>query len=79
MGKSFVSLALTDYFQRQDIHATPVETDTSNPDVMKAVRDETRCVAYSLNDADGWIGLVNFCDEHLQEAVIVNAASTARG
>ncbi|MFM0336408.1 nucleotide-binding protein [Paraburkholderia fungorum] len=75
VGKSFVSLALADYLQRQDIHAALVETDTSNPDVMKAVQDEMHCVAYSLDDADGWIGLVNFCDGHRDAAVIVNTAA----
>lgn len=75
VGKSFVSLALADYLQRQDKHAALVETDTSNPDVMKAVQDEIHCVAYSLDDADGWIGLVNFCDGHRDAAVIVNTAA----
>ena len=75
VGKSFVSLALADHFQRQDIVAALVETDTSNPDVMKAVQDEMHCVAYSLDEADGWIGLVNFCDGHRDAAVIVNTAA----
>ena len=75
VGKSFVSLGLADYLQRQDIHAALVETDTSNPDVMKAVQDEMHCVAYSLDDADGWIGLVNFCDGHRDAAVVVNTAA----
>ncbi|SEA67665.1 nucleotide-binding protein [Paraburkholderia sartisoli] len=75
VGKSFVSLALADYLQRQDRHAALVETDTANPDVMKAVQDEIHCVAYSLDDADGWIGLVNFCDGHRDAAVIVNTAA----
>lgn len=56
VGKSFVALALADYLLRRDIHAALVETDTSNPDVMKAVQDEMRCIAYNLDDADGWIG-----------------------
>jgi CobQ/CobB/MinD/ParA nucleotide binding domain len=75
VGKSFVSLALADYLQRQEMRAALVETDTANPDVMKAVQDEIHCVAYSLDDADGWIGLVNFCDGHRDAAVIVNTAA----
>jgi hypothetical protein len=71
VGKSFVSLALADYLQRQDMHAALVETDTANPDVMKAVQDEIHSVAYSLDD----IGLVNFCDGHHDGAVIVNTAA----
>jgi CobQ/CobB/MinD/ParA nucleotide binding domain len=75
VGKSMVTLALADYLQRQGIHAVLLETDTSNPDVMKALRDEIRCAAYDLDDADGWIGFVNFCDTHRDAAVIVNTAA----
>lgn len=33
------------------------------------------CAAYDLDDADGWIGFVNFCDPHRDAAVIVNTAA----
>ena len=78
VGKSFVALALADYLLRQDIHAALVETDTSNPDVMKAVQGEMRCIAYNLDDADGWIGLVNFCDEQRDAAIVVNTAARSQ-
>lgn len=78
VGKSFVALALADYLLRRDIHAALVETDTSNPDVMKAVQDEMRCIAYNLDDADGWIGLVNFCDEQRDAAIVVNTAARSQ-
>jgi hypothetical protein len=75
VGKSMVTLALADHLQRRDTHAVLIETDTSNPDVMKALRDEMKCTAYDLDDADGWIGFVNFCDTHRGAAVIVNTAA----
>ncbi|KWN76921.1 protein mobD [Burkholderia ubonensis] len=75
VGKSMVTLALADHLQRRDTYAVLVETDTSNPDVMKALRDEMKCAAYDLDDADGWIGFVNFCDTHRGAAVIVNTAA----
>ena len=75
VGKSFIALALADYLQRREIHAALVETDTSNPDVMKAVQNEMRCIAYSLDDANGWIGLVNFCDENRDAVIVVNTAA----
>ncbi|MGF6921545.1 P-loop NTPase [Paraburkholderia sp. 40] len=78
VGKSFVSLALADYLQRHDFPVALVETDTSNPDVMKSVQDEMHCIAYSLDEADGWIGLVNFCDERRDAAVIVNTAARSQ-
>ncbi|MBN3804337.1 protein mobD [Paraburkholderia sp. Ac-20336] len=78
VGKSFVALALADYLQRREIHAALVETDTSNPDVMKAVQDRMRCIAYSLDDANGWIGLVNFCDENRDAVIVVNTAARSQ-
>ena len=75
VGKSMLTLALADYLQRQGIHAVLLETDTSNPDVMKALRDEIKCAAYDLDDADGWIGFVNFCDTHRDAAVIVHGVA----
>lgn len=36
----------------------------SNRDVMKALRDELKCAAFELDDVDGRIGYVNFCDTH---------------
>lgn len=78
VGKSFVALALVDYLLRRDIRAALVETYTSNPDVMKAVQDEMRCIAYNLDDADGWIGLVNFCDEQRDAAIVVNTAARSQ-
>lgn len=75
VGKSMVTLALADHLHRRGTHAVLIETDTSNPDVMKALRDEMKCAAYDLDDADGWIGFVNFCDTHRGAAVIVNTAA----
>ncbi|VWD18724.1 Iron-sulfur cluster carrier protein [Burkholderia lata] len=52
VGKSFVSLALADYLQRRDHPVALVETDTSSPDVMKAIQDDVPCIAYSLDVSD---------------------------
>jgi MinD superfamily P-loop ATPase len=75
VAKSMVTLALADHLQRQGTHAVLVESDTSNPDVMKALRDEIKCAAYNLDEADGWIGFVNCCDTHRGAAMIVNTAA----
>ncbi|MGF6841134.1 hypothetical protein QF001_005001 [Paraburkholderia youngii] len=48
VGKSFVTLALVEYLRRTDVHTVLVETDTSNPDVMKAVHDEIECASCDL-------------------------------
>jgi hypothetical protein len=52
-----------------------VETDTSNPDVMKAVHGEIECAAFDLDEADGWIELVNFCDTCRDAVVVINSAA----
>jgi cellulose biosynthesis protein BcsQ len=75
VGKSMVALALVDHLQRRNANIVLVETDTSNPDVMKAVHDEIECEAFDLDEADGWIGLVNFCDTHRDAVVIINTAA----
>lgn len=75
VGKSFVTLALVDYLRRAGAHVVLVETDTSNPDVMKAVCDEIECASCDLDEPGGWIDFVNFCDAHRDAAVIVNTAA----
>ncbi len=78
VGKSFVTLALVDYLQRADINVVLVETDTSNPDVMKAVHAEIECASCNLDDVSGWIDLVNFCDTHRDAIVVVNTAARSQ-
>jgi nucleoside-diphosphate-sugar epimerase len=75
VGKSFVALALVDYLQRMNARVVLVETDTANPDVMKAVADEIDCASCDLDDAGGWIDLVNVCDAHRDATIIVNTAA----
>jgi hypothetical protein len=78
VGKSFVTLALIDYLRRADVHVVLVETDTSNPDVMKAVHDEIECASCDLDDPGGWIDFVNFCDTHRDATVVVNTAARSQ-
>lgn len=75
VGKSVVTLALVDYLRRTDVNVVLVETDTSNPDVMKAVHDEIECASCDLDDVSGWIDFVNFCDMHRDATVVVNTAA----
>ncbi|WP_175851569.1 protein mobD [Burkholderia cepacia] len=78
VGKRFVTLALVDYLQRADINVVLVETDTSNPDVMKAVHAEIECASCNLDDVSGWIDFVNFCDTHRDAIVVVNTAARSQ-
>lgn len=78
VGKSFVTLALVDYLRRTEVNVVLIETDTSNPDVMKAVHDEIECASCDLDDVGGWIDFVNFCDVHKDSAVVVNTAARSQ-
>ena len=75
VGKSLVSMAVLDHLQASGQKVLLVESDTSNPDVWKAYRNEVRCELVNLDDADGWIQLVNLCDEHRDHAVLINTAA----
>jgi len=75
VGKSIVTLALADHLKRRNANIVLVETDTSNPDVMKAIHEEIECAAFDLDEADGWIELVNFCDAHRDAVVVINTAA----
>lgn len=77
VGKSFMSIALTDYLtqcKRKKIML--LETDTSNPDVGKTFsKDENVEVEkFHLDDVDGWIELVNLCDKTDKDVVVNSAA-----
>jgi len=75
VGKSLVSMAVIDHLQRKEQETLLVETDTSNPDVWKAYREETRSVTLNLDGVEGWIELVNACAEEGERAVVVNTAA----
>ena len=77
VGKSFMSIALTDYLARhKQKNVMLLETDTSNPDVGKTFsKDDTvEVVTLQLDDVDGWIELVNLCDK-TDKDIIVNSAA----
>jgi nucleoside-diphosphate-sugar epimerase len=78
VGKSFVTLALVDHLRRTEVNVVLIERDTSNPDVMKAVHDEIECVSCDLDDVDGWIDFVNFCDQHRDATVVVDTAARSQ-
>ncbi|MGF6985559.1 hypothetical protein QFZ99_005100 [Paraburkholderia atlantica] len=78
VGKSFVTLVLVDHLRWTDVNVVLVETDTSNPDVMKAVHGEIECGSCDLDDVSGWIDFINFCDRHRDATVVVNTAARSQ-
>ena len=76
VGKSKMAFALVDYFTDKG-PLLLVETDTANPDVFKAHADDNLVVPKQadLDTPEGWIELVNLCDEYKQYPVIINSAA----
>lgn len=75
VGKSMVTMATLDYLQQQGESVLLIETDTSNPDVWKAYQHNLDTRVINLDDADGWIELVNMCEEHPDSVVVINTAA----
>ncbi len=75
VGKSLVTMALVDHLLEQGESVLLVESDTSNPDVWKAYKDAVDAHLLNLDEADGWIELVNLCDNAPKSVAVVNTAA----
>jgi hypothetical protein len=75
VGKSLVTMAAVDYLQEQGESVLLIESDTSNPDVWKAYKDSTKTELVNLDEADGWIELVNLCDSNSDSVIVINTAA----
>jgi hypothetical protein len=70
-----VSMATLDYLQEQGESVLLIESDTSNSDVWKTYKDSMEAELVDLDDADGWIQLVNLCDSKPDSIVVINTAA----
>jgi hypothetical protein len=68
-------MATVDYLLALGEYVLLIESDTSNPDVWKAYKDSTEAELVNLDEADGWIQLVNLCDSKPDSVVVINAAA----
>jgi hypothetical protein len=82
VGKSIVASALIDYLaSTREEKVYLIESDTSNPDVGKAYFKPINGIArvpgeaLDLDDAEGWISLVNAADQNPDAHVVVNTAA----
>jgi hypothetical protein len=75
VGKSLVTMALVDQLLEEGESVLLVESDTSNPDVWKAYKDAVDAHLLNLDEADGWIELVNLCDSAPNSIAVVNTAA----
>ena len=75
VGKTMVCVGLTDTLVSLQENVLLIESDTSNPDVYKMYMDELETRLLDLDTADGWIDLVNICDEKKDHTVVINTAA----
>jgi anion-transporting ArsA/GET3 family ATPase len=75
VGKSLVTMALVDHLLQQGESVLLIESDTSNPDVWKAYKDVVDAHLLDLDEADGWIELVNLCESAPKSVTVVNTAA----
>ena len=80
--KSIVCSALVDYLtaiRNEKVYL--IESDTSNPDVgrmyLKTVNGVQRLpgAAFDLDDAEGWVNLIDAAERHSDHHVVVNSAA----
>ncbi|GGM25808.1 hypothetical protein GCM10009425_40650 [Pseudomonas asuensis] len=75
VGKSINTMGLIHTLRSADQEVLLIESDTSNPDVWKLYKDEIKTELIDLDDANGWIDLVNICDMNPSLNVVINTAA----
>ena len=75
VGKSIVTMACVDLLQGAGESVLLIESDTSNPDVWKNYKEEVETELIDLDQADGWIELVNLCESRPESVVLLNTAA----
>jgi CO dehydrogenase nickel-insertion accessory protein CooC1 len=75
VGKSMMTVVTLDYLLERGEKVLLVECDTSNPDVWKTYGKQIEGELVDLDEADGWIRLVNACDANRNRVVVVNTAA----
>lgn len=77
VGKSLVSMSLVDALRQDNIDCLLIDADTSNADVYKCYHNTITCKDIDLDIAEGWIDLVNLCDddENKNHSIVINGAA----
>jgi hypothetical protein len=75
VGKSMTTMAALDYLIGERAPVLLIECDNANPDVYRAYKDIVPAERTDLDEADGWIHLLNVCEAHSGSTVVVNTAA----
>jgi hypothetical protein len=70
-----MTVGVLDYLLERKEKVLLVECDTSNPDVWMAYKGQLEAKLIDLDQADGWIHLVNTCKTHRDRVVVINTAA----
>lgn len=77
VGKSMVALSLVDALLTKGEKVLVVESDDSNPDVEKTLRNVTTCAVCNLDTEDGFVKLGDLIEQNPEMCVVVNTAARA--
>ncbi|OWY40391.1 protein mobD [Xenophilus sp. AP218F] len=76
VGKTITGAGMVDTLQSKGRNILLIETDTSNPDVYKMYGESVSIAELiDLDNANGWIDLVNICDQHRDHDVVINTGA----
>lgn len=75
VGKSVIAMSVVDYLQNMGENVLLIESDTANPDVWKAYHETVSNQLINLDEADGWINLVNVLDGNPDHVAVINSAA----
>jgi hypothetical protein len=79
VGKTIVAMATIDYLHQRGENVILIETDTGNPDVWKAYKNSTETVLIDLDKANGWIDVINTCNDKPDHTIVINTAARSNG
>jgi hypothetical protein len=75
VGKSILAMGVLNYLLGNGKEPIFVETDTTNPDVWKSYRTSCESIVLDLDEADGWIQLINHADSRPGCPIVINTAA----
>lgn len=76
IGKSLVSLTTIDLLGLKD--TCLIETDTSNPDVYKALKGKVKkSIPINLDSKDDWLLMIDFIETNEKDNIVINTRSAA--
>ena len=77
VGKSTISMALADLLLARGESVVLVESDDSNPDTYKAMKEIVTCEICNMDNEEGYIKLGDVLEQNNKACIVVNTAARA--